>query len=176
MAARTFAKTDLFNRHGARMCDAFGCRKHVRLHEIDDFILCNEHKRQFEKDDPQLILKSEVIPEDELFFQQLSLSSSNSNSSSPAPTYSTHNIELYTPFGAKLCDAYGCRKMSKLQNIYGGVFCPKHVKEYSRIRSRINPHTGSFDEYQARIEELRFRKQWDQGHPQFAVNLGKRYQ
>ena len=183
MAARQSGKTALYNMRGDRICDAYGCRKHVRLHQIDDFLLCAEHKRQFERDDPQLKLKTQVVPEDELVLQQIasmSLSSSNSNSSSqelsPIPTYSTNRIYLYTPFGAKLCDAYGCRMMDKLQNIYGGVFCPKHVKEYAKIRARINPHTGSFDEYQARIEELRFRKQWDYGHPQYAAELGKRYQ
>ena len=187
MAVRQSGKTALYNMHGDRICDAYGCRKHARLHQIDDFLLCAEHKRRFERDDPQLTLKSGVVPEDELVLQQIasmSLSSSNSNSSSQesSPTYSTYstystnNIDLYTPFGAKLCDAYGCRMMDKLQNIYGGVFCPRHVKEYAKIRSRINPHTGSFDEYQARIEELRFRKLWDYAHPQYAAELGKRYQ
>ncbi len=178
MADNRSPNTDIYNQHGARLCDAFGCRKHVRLHQIDDYIFCIAHKRQYEEDNPELILKSEVVPEDQLISQQIP---SNPSSSSPthlhssSPRYSTNKIDLYTPSGTKLCDAYGCRK-TNLQPAYGGMFCPKHVYEYSQIRSRIDPHTGSFDEYQARIEELRFRKQWDFGHPQYAETLGKRYQ
>lgn len=47
-AFRTFPETsklDTFNRNGARMCDAFGCRCHKKLQEACGGLFCRRHVR-----------------------------------------------------------------------------------------------------------------------------------
>jgi hypothetical protein len=85
--------------------------------------------------------------------------------------WTTNKLDRYNINGARLCDAYGCRRHKCLCAVRGGLFCEKHVKELEAIRAHIDPHTGDRKEALSRWEELCFRKVWHQGHAQYASTL-----
>jgi hypothetical protein len=85
-------------------------------------------------------------------------------------SYSTTKLDGYNRNGDRLCDAFGCRKHSKLKQYRGGWFCNRHCVELEAIRARID-HSGSEDELAARQEELRFRKVFHPGHVLYAAQL-----
>jgi hypothetical protein len=82
-------------------------------------------------------------------------------------------FSLYNRKGRPVCHAFGCTTWRNLQNIFGGLFCRKHCPEIAAIREKIKPHTGNYNEYQARLEEFRFRKTLEQGHAYYMRELEK---
>ena len=89
--------------------------------------------------------------------------------------YSTPCLQLFDVQGRRLCDAYGCKEHHDLISAYNGVFCLKHTLELGRLRKIIEPHSGTFEEYQARLEELRLRKVLEPGHAHYLSQLEKVY-
>jgi hypothetical protein len=82
---------------------------------------------------------------------------------------------LYNDQGLPLCHAFGCSVKDNLIEQYGGLFCKKHLPIIAELREKIHPHQSNYDEYQARLEELRFRKEFDPGHAYFLENLEKKF-
>lgn len=85
--------------------------------------------------------------------------------------WSTNKLDLYNKNGDRICDAFGCRKHTRLVFIHRGWFCRKHRKQLDEIRMRIK-ETGNFIvEINARYEELLFRKRQDYGHIHYLNTL-----
>lgn len=79
-------------------------------------------------------------------------------------------FSLYNKHGNRMCDAYGCRKNKRLVVQCHGLFCFIHAKEINTIRSQIH-HENTWNEFYARLEELRFRKTFHFPHAEYAAFL-----
>ena len=83
--------------------------------------------------------------------------------------------DRYNKNGHELCNAFGCRKHTKLVEYGKGKWCPAHLTEIKNLRQIINLHDGSEEEYSYRLEELRLRKDSDSSHYWFTRELEKNY-
>jgi hypothetical protein len=81
--------------------------------------------------------------------------------------------DVYNKNGARLCNAYGCRKHARLTQFGGAMWCRKHLPQIQQLRQVIQPHDGTKEEFDARLEELRLRKTMDYGHWHYASKLEK---
>jgi hypothetical protein len=86
------------------------------------------------------------------------------------PGWTTNKLDKYNKNRAKICDTFGCRKHVRLVADYGGVFCQHHLEELQKIRSLIT-HKG--DDFDARLEEIRFRKSLSVSHAHYAAKIEK---
>lgn len=75
--------------------------------------------------------------------------------------------------GFKICDILGCRKHINLISIHNGMFCLRHSMMIKYIRRSITPHNNTDIEAKARIIEIAVRKNPDEGHINYAINLTK---
>lgn len=89
--------------------------------------------------------------------------------------FSTKQLDCVNKNGDPLCHAFGCRKHTRLIHIYGGLFCPNHVIELSKIRGKINQckhgDVCSDTEVEHRTHEQLFRKQMCAGHMRYISQL-----
>jgi hypothetical protein len=147
------------NMHGAEICHYFGCRKHMRLIEQFGGKWCSRHL-------PEIRQLHNSLSEDEFKFRLLKLKTKDDSKL----CYASRNID-----GKELCNAVGCRTYKNLLEVFRNKWCLYHLKEILRIRSIIERHTGDNEEYEARLEELRLRKNADDAHYQYARTLEKKY-
>ena len=80
-------------------------------------------------------------------------------------------IELYNKNGDEMCHAFGCRKHTKLNTVYRGLFCPKHAGELRLIRRKIKFATSTEEEIKYRTEEMLFRKRFDESYVAYINKL-----
>jgi hypothetical protein len=72
--------------------------------------------------------------------------------------WSTTKLDIFNRNGARLCEAFGCRKHTRLRNICGGIFCLNHCLQLTAIRQRIKTGVNKIEVVQVRVEEQIFRK------------------
>lgn len=89
-------------------------------------------------------------------------------------------LDLVNKHGARLCDAFGCRKHKRLTVCYGGYFCKGHRQELDNIRINVNYYkllqSKSPGEIQSeisyRLDEQLLRKRMHLQHMEYILKLG----
>lgn len=84
--------------------------------------------------------------------------------------YDSHNIH-----GAVICNAFGCRKHKCLSKFAGAMWCKTHVNEIIQLRNIIGEHRGDQAESEARLTEIRLRKDFCGKHCHYAAMLEKKF-
>jgi hypothetical protein len=84
----------------------------------------------------------------------------------------TNKLDQFNRNGAKLCDAFGCRKHARLRACYRGVFCAKHMTALASIRAMKGRTLTADDEIEWRTREVLLRKTMDAGHIHYINKLG----
>jgi len=77
--------------------------------------------------------------------------------------------------GRTICFAVGCIQRRNLRYARKGFFCEMHIKELNKIRKSIDPHIGNEKEYRTRLDEVRFRADFDANHVHHMRKLEKKY-
>ena len=157
-----------YNQHGALMCAADPCRKHVRLtYDYDtDLWFCKRHYKQFKQgihftvaheDRCGAIGCTAIRTEDVEIYEVDGVHRCNKHF--PYALDTLHDKE-----GNPFCHAMYCWKTRKLTYAYKRLWCKKHLKEIRAIREKISSHMNDYTELEARIEETKLNKQTDEGH------------
>jgi len=89
--------------------------------------------------------------------------------------FSTKQLDKVNKNGDRLCDAFGCRKHTRLTRCYRGLFCVTHLEELGEIRSTIERHKSmtykTAEDIRCEIvyreREQLFRKQMHAGHMRY---------
>src|SRR6266496_1184869 len=80
-------------------------------------------------------------------------------------------LDLNNRNGSPLCHAFGCRKHTKLQQVFGGMFCYKHKHAIEEIRKSRNCAKTTVDIIYWRLMEQTIRKRADYKHVYFIFYL-----
>lgn len=134
-------KYNKYNKNGDIMCYSPGCRKHTKLKLLNGKFYC-----KFHLDHPEGSVKFTVKSDSR---------------------FSTPKLILFDNCNRELCHAYGCKTYKNLTKFAGGLFCEVHKVQLLEIRSKIN-HQDTPKEFEARKEEVLFRKIFDPGHVKYA--------
>jgi hypothetical protein len=81
--------------------------------------------------------------------------------------------EQFNTNGARMCDAFGCRRHARLVAIHQGLFCTSHAETLKEMRRDIVAHRGDAREARARLREIALRKNVDLGHKRYAGILAR---
>ena len=73
-------------------------------------------------------------------------------------------------YQGNICNINGCNNTKKLEYKHRAWYCSEHLVLQESIRSKID-HSGSQDEINARLLELKFRKDKDNNHIKYYINL-----
>jgi hypothetical protein len=75
-----------------------------------------------------------------------------------------------------ICHAVNCKMYDQLIDKHKGKWCIFHLKIISKLRKIIKRHKGDYDELVARFFELKLRKNIDEGHTRYILELALRHQ
>jgi len=170
-------QTVQYNKNGDIICNGSNCRKHKQLFYKDTFNGVGQLIKlpycEFHFNNPEQIkMKIDKINKSiTRYLYDRSEYFYNYSLNDQSIIYSTTNLAIYNKKGNRLCDAYGCFRHKEVSPFAGGLFCRKHIQILSDIRQRINDHNGSTDEFEARQEEILFRKRFDSNHVNYAYKL-----
>jgi chaperonin cofactor prefoldin len=160
---------DLRNQNGDLLCHVVKCRRHTKLHEESGGLFCNKCLKKIKT------IRQERL-RDTTSFEKLQNDLTNMLHT-PPPTKISH-YDLRNQNGDLLCHGVKCRRHTKLNEQFGGLFCNKCLEKIKAIREKILHDTTSFEklknEIEARREEVLFRKVMEPGHMHYLLTLEKR--
>lgn len=142
-----------YNMHGNRTCDYGRCRKSTKLKELEPDVMVCGHHLSWLKSSGWNCDVCDTCGNIEIFANGLEVRCHYKISNTESPIEETIPVTSVDT----VCEWVGCKETNTCP-IYRGNFCSTHLGPICKIRDRISPHDGSFDELSARIEEFRVRR------------------